>query len=570
MDWSKGFDTFVTNYWTFAFAIATGFYAALSWFGRYHLSQDKKDSLTLWLWGEYESTWSHQFCNLFDAVFGARHLSWRCFVRSSIASGVAVLALYFFLAGVLNVMDERVSDTLVQGETGDIALWQVVAIGALVNVIPDYVSLFETRWLLKRFERVRSVAGQLAVLAADAVFTGAIIWVAINAFQVARGETLLSAVDMLALFSVFSLFFYSTFLTSIWAWLYCLSTWFMRVFSRTPLKDILPLDKEPVRQIALVGSVIVLVAALGLSPVVRPDETQKTSWIDEALCDTFGSEVCLHVFRLSQEERQAYRAISDVCASGDYHQCYEATLVFFGNDDSKVIPLWRSACHAGHMRACNVLGVAYEEGRGVAQDDAKAVALYRQACGGGEMTGCTNVGGMYRSGKGVAQDHTMAVTYYRRACEGGNATGCGNLGWMYRNGKGVGQDDIEAAALYRRACDGGQMMGCTNLGWMFDRGMGVMANFAEAAGLYRKACDGGELAACTNLGVMYRIGKGVSRDFVAALALHHRACDGGNAKGCANLGWMYRNGKGVARNDDEARALYRRACDLGRKIYCVE
>ena len=40
----------------FAFATASAFYAAVVWFGNNHLSQEAKENLTLWLWGEYEST----------------------------------------------------------------------------------------------------------------------------------------------------------------------------------------------------------------------------------------------------------------------------------------------------------------------------------------------------------------------------------------------------------------------------------------------------------------------------------------------------------------------------------
>ena len=106
---------FPATYWAFAFALAGAFYAAVQWFGKYHLSQESKDTLTLWLWGEYESTWSHHFCNLFDAVFGARHLSLKCFLRSSLASVVAVLLLYVLFAEILGVMGGRA--------LGDLSPW---------------------------------------------------------------------------------------------------------------------------------------------------------------------------------------------------------------------------------------------------------------------------------------------------------------------------------------------------------------------------------------------------------------------------------------------------------------
>ena len=152
---------FLATYWAFAFALASAFYFAVLRFEKHHISKELKDTLTLWLWGEYESTWSHHFCNLFDAVFGARHLSLKCFLRSSIASVAAVLLLYVFFAEILGVMGGRA--------LGQLSLWDAIVFGAAINIICDYVSLFETRWLLRRFERVTSVLGQLGVLAADAV-----------------------------------------------------------------------------------------------------------------------------------------------------------------------------------------------------------------------------------------------------------------------------------------------------------------------------------------------------------------------------------------------------------------
>ncbi len=49
-----------------------------------------------------------------------------------------------------------------------------------MNLIPDYLSLWEMRWPLGRFEKVRSVPGQITVLLADALITGAIIRVGVN------------------------------------------------------------------------------------------------------------------------------------------------------------------------------------------------------------------------------------------------------------------------------------------------------------------------------------------------------------------------------------------------------
>ena len=444
---------FLATYWPYAFGLAGTFYLAVRWFGNHHLSQESKDTLTLWLWGEYESTWSHHFCNLFDAVFGARHLSLKCFLRSSLASVVAVLLLYVLFAEILGVMGGRA--------LGDLSLWDAIKFAIAINIVADYVSLFETRWLLRRFERVTSVPGQLGVLAADAVFTGAIIWLGINAFQLVNGDAPLTAIEMLAMFSVFSVFFYSTFLTSAWAWAYCLSTWVMRLFSRSALNRVLDVENKPEAQVALVGAVLVFVAALVLTPVLKADEHGQASAFDQMLCSVFGGTMCLHIVRFTENESQAFEVLSQYCESNSGKSCIDRVLEFFNGEGDKAASMWRKSCEGGYALGCSTLGWMYAEGRGVAQDEAKAVSLYRQACEGGNALGCNNLGVMYEQGRGVAQDDAEAVSLYRLACEGGDAGGCNNLGVMYLTGRGVAQDDAEAVSLFRQACEMGLAQACT-------------------------------------------------------------------------------------------------------------
>jgi len=407
---------FPATYWAFAFALAGAFYAAVQWFGKYHLSQESKDTLTLWLWGEYESTWSHHFCNLFDAVFGARHLSLKCFLRSSLASVVAVLLLYVLFAEILGVMGGRA--------LGDLSLWDAIKFAVAINIIADYVSLFETRWLLRRFERVRSVPGQLGVLAADAVFTGTIIWLGINAFQLLRGDAPLTAIEMLAMFSVFSVFFYSTFLTSAWAWAYCISTWVMRLFSRGALNRVLDVENKPEAQVALVGAVLVFVAALVLTPILKADEQRQASAFDQMLCSVFGGRMCLHIVRFTEDESQAFETLSQYCENKSDEDCFLLVFDFFRGDGVRVASMWQKSCEGGYALGCYSLGWMFDRGRAVAQDDAEAVSLYRQACELGYALGCSNLGGMYAYGRGVAQDDAEAVSLYRQACKMGLAWAC--------------------------------------------------------------------------------------------------------------------------------------------------
>ncbi|MZH02808.1 MAG: sel1 repeat family protein, partial [Nitrospinae bacterium] len=335
---------FIMGYWAYAFSLAVAFYSAVSWFGKQHLTQNAKDNLTLWLWGEYESSWSQHFCNIFDAVFGDKHLSWRCFIRSAIASVLAVFFLYILLGEVLGLMDQshRAGD--------DLSIGKALLFGTAINIIPDYLSLFETRWLLKRFDQVKSFIGQLGVLVADAVVTGSIIWFAINAFRWSMGEPSLAAIEILALFSVFSLFFYSTFLTSVWAWVFCLSTWFMRLFSRTSLNKVLDVETKPEAQVALVGAVLIFAVAIVLTPFLKKDEQHPVRAIDDLLCHFFPADICGHLGRLSKDDKRALDYLSQACEDGDSKLCTDIALKYFEEDETKVAALWLKACQSGHPR----------------------------------------------------------------------------------------------------------------------------------------------------------------------------------------------------------------------------
>lgn len=550
-------------YWLWALGIAAVFYKTTRWFCA-HLSADSRATLALWLMGATEDRWARQFCLLFDRTFGSRHFSRRCLWRSSVASILAVVALYLLFGPIFGFLEGRT--------VAGLALWQALLIGAAVNVVPDYLSLLETRWMLQRMHRVRSVLGQAAVLAADLVFTGAIIWGGIALFRWASGQALLSWVEMLAFFSAFSIFFYSSFVTSVWSWLYCLSTWFLRLFTRTPLGRVLDVETDPAKQVALVGAGVILIIGLAAAPMMRPGAAGADSDVvigrfDDWLCRTFPDEACPHVVRLTPDEERRLAYIERICEGEVLDFCMDQAVRLFGGNDAAAATLLRHACDGGRAQACSQLAWMYYYGRGLAQDYGAAGALYRQGCDGGSVMGCTNLGAMYEDGWGVPQDNSAAVARYRQACDGGDATGCSNLGNMYHFGHGVAQDYGVAVELYRQACDG-HAPACNNLGWMYEHGRGVPQDDGAAVALYRQSCDNGHAWGCTNLGRMYEVGRGVAQDDGAAVALYQRACDAGDAVGCNNLGRMYEDGRGVAQDDGAAVALYRQACDGGIPSAC--
>ncbi len=219
---------FLQTNWGWAAGLA-GSMLALTLLAGGLLNQERKDEIALWLMGaQTEENWSKSFTSLFDAVFGARHLSLRCFLRSAIASLIAV-ALIWLLMGNLGALGLRIRS--------DLSLGGVLVLALAVNVAgrlplaarnplaarPHRPPALVARAGRRPSARPRTLRGDH--LARHLAYLRSPLY---------AGEAE-SFAEILGLFSIFSVLFYSTFLTSVWTWAYILSTWLVRVFVRLRL-----------------------------------------------------------------------------------------------------------------------------------------------------------------------------------------------------------------------------------------------------------------------------------------------------------------------------------------------
>lgn len=199
------------------------------------LSRRLQDDFAAYVFIRDDRSWVSGFLAAFDAVFGARALSWRRIAASALATVGCSVLLWILFQPVMGLLGTRSEYRL------DLA--EVVLFALLINALVDYLSLIETRWLLGRFAHVRGLAGQILLLAMDLVLTGVLIYLAINAFRLARGEPALHLFEMMAAYSPYAIFFYSTFLTSVWAWAYALGMSVVRILGSRTLFAILNHEK---------------------------------------------------------------------------------------------------------------------------------------------------------------------------------------------------------------------------------------------------------------------------------------------------------------------------------------
>lgn len=217
-----------------------------------HLKSDTKDNVTLWLMGAYEARWHQQYLRIFDGIYGEKHFSLRCFGASCLTSLLSVSALgtaYIFLNS---------------GGIGD--YFYIALLCIFINFIPDYISLLQTRFLLQQLQKSKNILTSFLLLILDLIASLAIISAYLIAVFAFNPGLILNILDGEGAYFV-SIFVFSTLVTSVFSWLYFLSTALLRLFHGF-LNQYLDIEYRPLQAIALVAAVIFVAIAVPLNLVV--------------------------------------------------------------------------------------------------------------------------------------------------------------------------------------------------------------------------------------------------------------------------------------------------------------
>ena len=236
--------------------------------------------------GKSVSEWPIQYANLFDAVFGERHFRWKCFWRSSVASLILVtLLILLWLA-----LDEDYNYYWSQAEgffSGDeaysaaVILVTMLLCGAILNIVPDYFSLLETRWILRRFGKDPDLIRILFLVIIDLVATSVIFLSFYYLIILIVGDPHEALLGVAAYYCdafyfvghvPIEVFFYSTFFTSVWLWLYMLTSIVVICISKLGkiwlwLRDsFLDIEKQPILAMGWIASMIITIFFLAAFP----------------------------------------------------------------------------------------------------------------------------------------------------------------------------------------------------------------------------------------------------------------------------------------------------------------
>ncbi|MGR3311065.1 MAG: hypothetical protein ACUZ77_09835 [Candidatus Brocadiales bacterium] len=271
-------------------AIAGGFYALFSR-AEEVVAKDTRDKIAKSIKGFNpgvpKSDWKETFAYVFDSIFTNKHLSWKCFLRSCISSLIAVVVLSLVWLWI----DQEGYNSYMKNQREDPNWYFIFLLPLILNILPDYISLFQTRYILKRMQ---GTPRTLIFLGIDACLTfliaslaffnifwinllyesfwkGEIAWYILKEFRDYFPEVLGFYTNEVT--TPICIFFYSTFFTSVWIWFYILGLGIIRIlygfaFFVNFLQNTLNIEERPLRSIGFVTMVIVILGYLIAAPFV--------------------------------------------------------------------------------------------------------------------------------------------------------------------------------------------------------------------------------------------------------------------------------------------------------------
>jgi TPR repeat protein len=244
----------------------------------------------------------------------------------------------------------------------------------------------------------------------------------------------------------------------------------------------------------------------------RPRYSKARKSFSEACMNTHHAEACKELAVLVRDAKggpkdlpRAADMFSIACKGGVDTACVDLGLALYQGagikeQPSRAVELFDNACSAEQplARACNALGTAYEEGKGVDKERAdkdKAAELYIKACDLKFAPGCVEGGDLAASYK--RRDKTAeAADLYARACKIDARHGCFELAELHEGKSWPDASDDKAAQFYQKVCNIDPPRGCFEAGSLMESGR-VQARDGEIEYLYNLACEHGHTEACT-------------------------------------------------------------------------
>jgi hypothetical protein len=236
-------------------------------------SQRAKDALSKWLLlfdVQRAKALPDGTLEIFQRIFGERHFSLKCLIRSAAFSVGAIV--FVAILGLLTDPEQVLYGARLDFEPRVIGLWLPW------SIVIDYGSLFKTRVILRILTRLKRIEIAIAMLIIDYLVYYLIFLIGVAA--VGGSDQVMS--DFLHGIIIHSfipphlndeifvfIFFWSGFAPSIWMWLYVTTLFVTRALLRSErmvnwLRWFLDVEKNPFRSIGGVAAALAFIASVAI------------------------------------------------------------------------------------------------------------------------------------------------------------------------------------------------------------------------------------------------------------------------------------------------------------------
>lgn len=189
------------------------------------------------------SVFAESFSKAFDSIFGKNLISFNAFTRSCLISFLTYMVLFHFMLYVVFDASWNDSDVGIMGGLG------LLLAPMVYNFIPDYLSLIESKYIIKKISHYQKTQQIIYWLVLDVIFTAIIFFtcfmtvlliVSVVISWQSEYETVFGLLDELMTFNfgrnpvndAGTAIFYTTFFTSIWIYLYLLSSLLLKLIPK--------------------------------------------------------------------------------------------------------------------------------------------------------------------------------------------------------------------------------------------------------------------------------------------------------------------------------------------------
>ena len=259
-------------------------------------SQRAKDALSTWLLSfdvQRAKALPDGTQELFDRIFGKRHFSLKCFIRSVMFSlgAMAFVGILSLLISPRESLSSLRTYLYFSSTQTRYLVWSMVGLWLPWSIIIDYVSLFKTRVILRILAQIRFAIVAPVILCIDliayrllfvigleSIYSSVLIldtpefevmsFIASYFIRTVIGDFLQSSIIPIENY-IFKIFFVAGFAPSIWMWLYVAALFVTRGLLRserivTWLRWFLDIEKSPFRSIGAVAAVLAFIASIAI------------------------------------------------------------------------------------------------------------------------------------------------------------------------------------------------------------------------------------------------------------------------------------------------------------------